>query len=162
VHELKNYPMQEKTLVILKPGTLQRALAGEIIQRFERKGLRLAGIKMMQLTDELLSEHYSHLSTKPFFQRVKDSMMKSPVIVCCFEGVEAIQTIRLLAGVTNGRQAAPGTIRGDYSMSFQENIIHASDSQETAIVELNRFFKPEEIFDYKQASFNYLYACDEH
>jgi nucleoside-diphosphate kinase len=122
----------------------------------------LAGIKMMQLTDELLSEHYSHLSTKPFFQRVKDSMMKSPVIVCCFEGVEAIQTIRLLAGVTNGRQAAPGTIRGDYSMSFQENIIHASDSQETAIAELNRFFKPEEIFDYKQASFNYLYACDEH
>ncbi|KAA6334583.1 Nucleoside diphosphate kinase [termite gut metagenome] len=154
--------MEEKTLVILKPGTLQRALVGEIIQRFERKGLRLAGIKMMQLTDELLSEHYSHLSTKPFFQRVKDSMMKSPVIVCCFEGVEAIQTIRLLAGVTNGRQAAPGTIRGDYSMSFQENIIHASDSQETAIAELNRFFKPEEIFDYKQASFNYLYACDEH
>jgi nucleoside-diphosphate kinase len=162
VHEPKNDPMPEKTLVILKPGTLQRALAGEIIQRFERKGLRLAGIKMMQLTDELLSEHYSHLSTKPFFQRVKDSMMKSPVIVCCFEGVEAIQTIRLLAGVTNGRQAAPGTIRGDYSMSFQENIIHASDSQETAIAELNRFFKPEEIFDYQQATFNYLYACDEH
>ncbi|KAA6350363.1 Nucleoside diphosphate kinase [termite gut metagenome] len=162
VHEPKNYPMQEQTLVILKPGTLQRALVGEIIQRFERKGLRLAGIKMMQLTDELLSEHYSHLSTKPFFQRVKDSMMQSPVIVCCFEGVEAIQTIRLLAGVTNGRQAAPGTIRGDYSMSFQENIIHASDSQETAMVELNRFFKPEEIFDYNQASFNYLYACDEH
>jgi nucleoside-diphosphate kinase len=154
--------MEEKTLVILKPGTLQRALVGEIIQRFERKGLRLAGIKMMQLTDELLSEHYSHLSTKPFFQRVKDSMMKSPVIVCCLEGVEAIQTIRLLAGVTNGRQAAPGTIRGDYSMSFQENIIHASDSQETAIVEVNRFFKPEELFDYKQASLNYLYACDEH
>ncbi|KAA6318628.1 Nucleoside diphosphate kinase [termite gut metagenome] len=146
----------------MKPGTLQRALVGEIIQRFERKGLRLAGIKMMQLTDELLSEHYSHLSTKPFFQRVKDSMMKSPVIVCCLEGVEAIQTIRLLAEVTNGRQAAPGTIRGDYSMSFQENIIHASDSQETAIVEVNRFFKPEELFDYKQASLNYLYACDEH
>ncbi|KAA6347382.1 Nucleoside diphosphate kinase [termite gut metagenome] len=154
--------MTEKTLVILKPGTLQRALVGEIIQRFERKGLRLAGIKMMQLTDELLSEHYSHLSTKPFFQRVKDSMMKSPVIVCCLEGVEAIQTVRLLAGPTNGRQATPGTIRGDYSMSFQENIVHASDSPETAAVELSRFFKPEEIFDYKQSTLNYLYACDEY
>ncbi|KAA6310036.1 Nucleoside diphosphate kinase [termite gut metagenome] len=152
----------EKTLVILKPGTVQRALVGEIIQRFERKGLRLAGMKMMQLTDELLSEHYSHLSAKPFFQRVKNSMMKAPVIVCCFEGVEAIQTVRLLAGTTNGRQATPGTIRGDYSVSAQENIVHASDSQETAITELNRFFKPEELFDYKRATLDSLYACDEY
>jgi nucleoside-diphosphate kinase len=151
----------EKTLVILKPGTVQRALTGEIIQRFERKGLRLAGMKMMQLTDELLSEHYSHLSAKPFFQRVKNSMMKAPVIVCCFEGVDAIQTVRLLAGPTNGRQAAPGTIRGDYSVSAQENIVHASDSPETAKAELNRFFKPEELFDYKQAALDSLYACDE-
>ncbi|KAA6349785.1 Nucleoside diphosphate kinase [termite gut metagenome] len=154
--------MTEKTLVILKPCTLQRSLVGEIVQRFERKGLRLAGMKMMQLTDELLSEHYLHLNTKPFFQRVKDSMMKVPVIVCCFEGVDAIQTVRLMAGATNSRQAVPGTIRGDYSMSFQENIVHASDSQETAAVELNRFFKPQEIFDYKQEILNSLYACDEY
>lgn len=152
----------EKTLVILKPGTLQRALVGEIIQRFERKGLRLAGMKMMQLTDSLLNEHYAHLNAKPFFQRVKDSMMAAPVVVCCFEGVDAIQTVRTLAGSTNGRVAAPGTIRGDYSMSFQENIIHASDSPETADAELKRFFKPEEIFDYKQAAFGYLYANDEY
>ncbi len=79
--------MLEKTLVIFKPCTLQRGLVGEITHRFERKGLRLAGMKMMQLTDELLSEHYAHLSSKPFFQRVKDSMMTAPVIVCCFEGV---------------------------------------------------------------------------
>ena len=89
--------MLEKTLVILKPCTLQRGLVGEITHRFERKGLRLAGMKMMQLTDELLSEHYAHLSGKPFFQRVKDSMMTTPVIVCCFEGVDAIQTVRTLA-----------------------------------------------------------------
>ena len=95
--------MLEKTLVILKPCTLQRGLIGEITHRFERKGLRLAGMKMMQLTDELLSEHYAHLSGKPFFQRVKDSMMTAPVIVCCFEGVDAIQTVRTLAGPTNGR-----------------------------------------------------------
>lgn len=154
--------MIEKTLVILKPSTLERALVGEIIHRFERKGLRLAGMKMMNLTDELLSQHYSHLSTKPFFQRVKDSMMAAPVIVCCFEGVDAIQTVRTLAGPTNGRLAAPGTIRGDYSMSFQENIVHTSDSPETAAIELARFFRPEEIFDYKQAMFDYLYANDEY
>ena len=154
--------MIEKTLVILKPCTVQRALIGEILHRFERKGLRLAGMKMMQLTDEVLSEHYAHLSTKPFFQRVKDSMMTVPVVVCCFEGVDAIQAVRTLAGPTNGRLAAPGTIRGDYSMSFQENIVHASDSPETAAAELNRFFKPEEIFDYKQAVFDYLYGNDEY
>ncbi len=154
--------MIEKTLVILKPCTVQRALIGEIIQRFERKGLRLAGMKMMQLTDEVLSEHYAHLSGKPFFQRVKDSMMTSPVVVCCFEGVDAIQTVRTLAGPTNGRLAAPGTIRGDYSMSFQENIVHTSDSVETAIAELNRFFRPEEIFRYEQLTFPCLYACDEY
>lgn len=154
--------MMERTLVILKPCTLQRGLVGEITRRFERKGLRLAGMKMMQLTNEILNEHYSHLSTKPFFQRVKDSMMAAPVIVCCFEGVDAIQTVRTLAGPTNGRLAAPGTIRGDYSMSFQENIVHTSDSPETAAVELTRFFKPEEIFGYQQATFDYLYANDEY
>ena len=129
---------------------------------FERKGLRLAGMKMVQLTDEVLSEHYAHLSSKPFFQRVKDAMMVCPVIVCCFEGVDAVQVVRTLTGPTNGRLAAPGTIRGDYSMSFQENIVHASDSPETAEVELKRFFKPEEIFEYKQAVFGSLYANDEY
>ena len=154
--------MLEKTLVILKPCTLQRGLIGEIVNRFERKGLRLAGMKMVQLDDEILNQHYSHLSNRPFFQRVKDSMMASPVIVCCFEGVDAVQTVRTLAGPTNGRLAVPGTIRGDYSMSFQENIIHASDSHETAAAELMRFFKPEEIFNYKQIVFDYIYAGDEY
>ncbi len=153
--------MIEKTLVILKPCTLQRALVGEITNIFERKGLRLCGMKMVQLTDEVLSEHYAHLSEKPFFQRVKDAMMVCPVIVCCYEGVDAIAAVRALAGPTNGRLAAPGTIRGSYCMSFQENIVHASDSPETAEIELKRFFKPEEIFEYKQAVFPHLYANDE-
>lgn len=152
----------EKTLVILKPSALQRGLVGEVTHRLERKGLRLVGMKMIQLTNEVLNEHYSHLSAKPFFQRVKDSMMTAPVIVCCFEGVDAIQTVRTLAGPTNGRLAAPGTIRGDFSMSVQENIIHTSDSQEGAAIELTRFFKPEEIFEYKQVTFDYLYANDEY
>lgn len=151
----------EKTLVLLKPCTLQRGLVGEVTRRFEQKGLRLAGMKMMWLTDELLSEHYAHLAAKPFFQRVKDSMRAAPVIACCYEGVDAIAAVRALAGPTNGRLAAPGTIRGDLSMSFQENIVHASDSPETAAVEIARFFRPEEIFDYRQCTFDYLYANDE-
>ena len=151
----------EKTLVLLKPCTMQRSLAGEIISLFEKKGFKICGMKMMMLTAELLSEHYAHLASKPFFQRVKDSMMTAPVVALCLEGVDAIAAVRALAGPTNGRNAAPGTIRGSYCMSFQENIVHASDSPETAEVELRRFFRPEEIFDWNQAIFPYLYANDE-
>ena len=151
----------EKTLVILKPGTVQRQLVGEVTARFEKKGLRLAGMKMMQLTDELLDQHYSHLVGKPFFQRIKNSMMAAPVICCVYEGVDAVETVRLMTGSTNGRKALPGTIRGDYGMSFQENIVHASDSVENAIIEINRFFKKDEIFDYELASMQFLYANDE-
>lgn len=152
----------EKTLVLLKPCTLQRALVGEIVNVFERKGLQICGMKMMKLTDELLSEHYAHLSGKPFFQRVKDAMMTAPVIALCLSGVDAISTVRSLAGPTNGRNASPGTIRGSYCMSFQENIVHASDSFETAEAELRRFFRNDEIFDWKQCSFDWLYANDEY
>lgn len=151
----------EKTLVLLKPCTLQRALVGEIITRFERRGLRIAGIKMMQLTDEILDEHYGHLKEKSFFQILKDSMKSTPIIALCIEGIEAVQTVRLMAGATNGRYAAPGTIRGDYCVSNQQNIVHASDSLESAEVEVKRFFKPEEIFDYTPSNFAYFYALDE-
>ena len=152
----------QKTLVLLKPGTVQRALIGEVINHFERKGLRIAGLKMMQLTDELLSEHYAHLAEKPFFQRVKDSMMACPVVAMCLEGVDAIEVVRTLAGPTNGRKAPAGTIRGDYSMSFQENIVHASDSPETAKVEVARFFREDEIFDYSMNNLLSTYANDEY
>ncbi|SRR5574344_1301664 len=152
----------EKTLVILKPSAVQRAIVGEVTARFERKGLRLCGIKMMQLTDEILDKHYAHLVSKPFFPRIKNSMMAAPVVCCCYEGVDAVETVRTMTGSTNGRKAAPGTIRGDYGMSFQENIIHTSDSPENAIAELARFFNSDEIFDYKQSTFQYLYANDEY
>lgn len=151
----------ERTLVILKPSAVQRALVGEVTARFEKKGLRLAGMKMMQLTDELLDKHYSHLVGKPFFQRIKNSMMAAPVVCCVYEGVDAVETVRTMTGSTNGRKAMPGTIRGDYGMSFQENIIHASDSPENAIAEINRFFNSDEIFDYKLATMQFLYANDE-
>ena len=151
----------EKTLVILKPSCLMRGLVGEVTRRFEQKGLRLAGMKMCQLTDEQLSEHYGQHKGKPFFQQLKDAMMVTPVIVCCYEGVDAVEVVRNLAGVTNGRKAALGTIRGDYCMSFQENVVHTSDSIENAKIELERFFNPGEIFDYKMPLLDYLYAADE-
>lgn len=151
----------EKTLVILKPSCLQRGLVGEVTKRFEQKGLRLCGMKMCQLTDEQMSQHYAQHAGKPFFQQLKDAMMVTPVIVCCYEGVDAVEVVRQMAGVTNGRKALPGTIRGDFSMSFQENIVHTSDSIETAKIELQRFFKEDEIFDYPQPQFSFLYAADE-
>ncbi len=153
--------MIEKTLVLLKPCTMQRALAGEIISVFEKKGLQICGMKMMQLDDKLLSEHYAHLAGKPFFQQLKDSMMVTPVVALCLSGVDAVETVRNLAGATNGRKAEPGTIRGTYCMSFQENIVHTSDSKENAAIELKRFFRDDEIFEWKQSSFPSLYAADE-
>ena len=169
----KNYPIfeickktnqnekMEKTLIILKPSCVQRSLIGEIISRFEKKGLRLAGMKMVQLTDAILSEHYAHLSDKPYFQRVKDSMRVSPVIVQCWEGIGAVGVVRSFVGATNGREAAAGTIRGDFSVSSQETIVHASDSVETAKAELKRFFADNEIFDYQLSTFAHLYANNE-
>lgn len=152
----------EKTLVLLKPCTIKRNLIGEIISIFEKKGLRVVGLKMMQLTDAVLSEHYAHLADKPFFQRVKDSMMATPVVAICLEGVAAVNVVRALTGPTNSRDnCVPGTIRGMYSMSFQENIVHASDSAETAAAELKRFFKDEEIFEFSRELFEVFYANDE-
>ena len=153
--------MLEKTLVILKPSAVQRGLIGDIINRFERKGLILIGLKMIWLSDKLLSEHYAHLKDKPFFQKVKDSMNICPVVVCCWKGKDAVRVVRMLTGVTNSREALPGTIRGDYSMSMQENIIHTSDSQETAAIELQRFFSDNELFDYDLNLISNLYADDE-
>ena len=152
----------EKTLVLLKPCTIKRNLIGEIISIFEKKGLRVVGLKMMQLTDAVLSEHYAHLADKPFFQRVKDSMMATPVLAICLEGVSAVNVVRALTGPNNSRDnCVPGTIRGMYSMSFQENIVHASDSAETAAAELKRFFKDEEIFEFPRELFEVFYANDE-
>lgn len=153
--------MLEQTLIIIKPCGIQREIVGEVITRFERKGLRLAAVKMMRLTDEILNVHYAHLAEKPFFNRIKKAMMECPVIVIALEGLEAVAVVRAMTGATNGRNAAAGTIRGDFSISCQENIVHASDSVENAKIELERFFKPEEIFDYQKNNLNFIYASDE-
>ncbi len=149
---------QERTLVIVKPDALNRSLAGEIIHRFERKGLKIVGLKMMQLDNTILSEHYAHLTDKPFFPRIAKFMSDWPVIVMALEGMEAVNSVRLLAGETLGRKADAGTIRGDFSMSIQANVVHASDSVENAHKELARFFKSEELFDWDRLDLQAIYA----
>lgn len=151
----------EKTLIIFKPSAMQRALVGRILDRFMNKGLKIVGMKMMQLTESILREHYAHLVDKPFFPTILSSMTACPVIVMALEGSDAINVVRLMTGVTNGREAAPGTIRGDFAMSNQENIIHASSCPEDAEAELHRFFKPEELFEYDLATFNFIYGVSE-
>lgn len=151
----------EKTLVIFKPSAVVRGLVGEVLSRFEKKGLQIVGMKMMQLDEAILREHYSHLVEKPFFPLILDSMMASPVIVMCLEGKDAIKVVRLMTGATNGREALPGTVRGDYCMSNQANIVHASSSPEDAEAEIKRFFKPEEIMAYTPFNLKFLYAEDE-
>ena len=151
----------ERTLVLIKPDAIQRGLAGRILGRFEDKGLKIAGIKLISLTDELLNEHYSHLVDKPFFPGTKSFMQSTPVIAVCLEGLDAVDTVRGLCGVTKARAAAPGTIRGDWAMSVQANLVHASDSIETAATEVARFFKEAELFDYHSASTATIYSEDE-
>lgn len=151
----------ERTLIIIKPDALQRGLVGKVMTYFENKGLTLAGNKMMQLDDDLLNEHYAHLVDKPFFKGIADFMKSAPVVVQCWEGKDVVDVVRKLCGVTNAREAAPGTIRGDLAMSVQSNMVHASDSLETASVEVPRFFKEEELFSYDKKNYEYIYAPDE-
>lgn len=151
----------QQTLVILKPSCVERCLVGEVISRIQKRGIIITGMKMMQLNEEILKEHYSHLVDKPFFPTLAASMMASPVICMVLKGVDVIDVFRKMTGVTNGRKAEPGTLRGDFCMSGQANIIHASDSPENAEIEIARFFKPEEVFDYTPANIKFLYSEDE-
>ena len=125
------------------------------------KGLRFVGIKMMFMTDEIVNEHYAHLKERPFFPYLKASMQAAPIIACCLEGAEAVETVRLMVGATNSRKALPGTIRGDFSMSGEQNVVHASDSVENAQIEINRFFKEGELFDYNSAVTAFEYGGEE-
>jgi nucleoside-diphosphate kinase len=153
--------VMETTLVIIKPSGVERGLAGQVITRFEQKGLIIAGMKMIQLDDAILREHYAHLVDRPFFPLLLNSMKSSPVIVIAIKGLDAVAVVRAMTGVTKARNAAPGTIRGDFGMSGQENIVHASDSPENAAIEIARFFKPEELFDYQPCTYKAIYSPDD-
>lgn len=151
----------EKTLILIKPNAIQRGIMGDILTRFERKGLRVVGLKMMFLDDEILKEHYAHLVERPFYPYLKASMQVGPVVACCLEGAEVVDTVRLMVGATNSRKALPGTIRGDFSMSGEQNVVHASDSPENALIEIKRFFRDEELFDYESAVTQFEYGGEE-
>jgi nucleoside-diphosphate kinase len=140
----------ETTLILLKPDCVQRNLMGEVIGRFEQKGLTILGMKMLQLDDALIDEHYGFLSDKPFYPGIVTYMKSSPIVAMAIRGANAVKTIRTMSGATNPVEALPGTIRGDFALSIDGNIMHASDSVETANEELARFFKTEEIFDYER------------
>ncbi len=142
----------EKSLILVKPDGVQRGLIGEIISRFERKGLKLIGIKMMALDDVILESHYAHLADRPFFGEIKEYLKGSPVVAMVWEGGKgSVDAIRILVGPTKGHEAPAGSIRGDFGLSGCNNIVHASDSVENGEIEVQRFFDTlTEIFDYQK------------
>ncbi|GIX06076.1 MAG: nucleoside-diphosphate kinase [Candidatus Poribacteria bacterium] len=143
----------ERTFVLLKPDAVQRGLVGEILQRFERKGLKIVGLKMLQVDPQLAQMHYAAHRGKPFYQRLIRFITAGPSVALALEGEQAVHRVRLLVGVTDPNESQPGTIRGDLSAHVTLNLIHASDSPETAQQELALFFKPDELFSYTR--------CDE-
>ena len=151
----------ERTLILLKPDALQRGLVGEITHRFERKGLKIVGLKMLSASDALVEEHYIHHKDKPFFAGLKSFMQSSPLVALALEGVEAVATVRRMAGITKSREAEFGSIRGDFGMSVQANLIHVSEDSTAAKEEIKRFFSDDEVFDYQRPFDANIYSSDE-
>ena len=137
---------------MLKPGVLHRRLVGEVIGRLEKKGLKLVGLKMMTISTELAENHYGEHRGKPFYQDLVDYITSGPVIAMVWEGDDCVTLVRKLTGSTKPAEAAPGTIRGDFCMHTNHNVLHASDSPENAEREINLFFKPEELFEWDDAN----------
>ncbi|MBT4192181.1 MAG: nucleoside-diphosphate kinase [Candidatus Diapherotrites archaeon] len=150
-----------RTLVIVKPDGINRCLIGDVITRFEKKGLKLIGLKMDLLKVYQLKDHYVHLQDKPFYEELLEYMSSIPCVLLALEGKDAVAVVRKLVGSTNARDADIGTIRGDYAMSVQTNIVHASETEDAAEDELKRFFKDEELFEYDKMNFNWLYCNSE-
>lgn len=147
----------ERTLIIAKPDAVQRGLVGEIISRLERKGLKLIGLKMVRLDTEALQAHYAEHLEKPFYAGLEEFMKSSPVVLMAWEGYECVNSVRILVGATNPRDAAGGTIRGDFSIGTGRNLIHASDGAEAGVAEVSRFFKADELFSYDKSEYMHLY-----
>lgn len=137
---------QESTLILFKPDSIQKAIVGKVLARFEGAGLRIRGIKMLRFEEALLREHYAHIASKPFFPAVQAFMQQTPVIALALGGENAVARVRDLLGPTDSTKAAQGTIRGDFGVDVMVNVCHASDSPETAAAELKRFFREDELF----------------
>ncbi|MEA3239367.1 MAG: nucleoside-diphosphate kinase [Candidatus Bipolaricaulota bacterium] len=142
----------QRTLVLCKPDAVQRGLLGRIISRFEDKGFKVAGLKMMQVDEALARTHYKEHVEKEFFSELLSFITSSPIVAMAIEGENAVEVVRVLMGVTNPQMAMPGTIRGDFGLNLTKNIVHGSDSAASAERELALFFSPEELHDYSLSS----------
>ena len=136
----------QKTLIIFKPDCMEQHHVGNVLDRFEKAGFNIIACKMLRLTPALLRAHYSHVADKPFYPEIDRFMSSRPVIVMALEGEAIVQKVRDLLGPTDSRKAAKGTIRGDYGTEMMKNVVHASDSDANARIEIDRFFVPDEIF----------------
>ena len=136
----------EKTLIVFKPDALEKHLVGTVLARFENTGFRIAACRMFRFTPELLKEHYAHIAHQPFYPPLEQFMSSAPVIAMALEGDNAVARVREMLGPTDSRKAAKGTIRGDFGTDNRVNILHASDSPENGLVEVARFFRPEDVF----------------
>lgn len=148
----------EHTFVMVKPDGVQRGFIGEIINRFEKKGINIVGLKLMQIPTAMAEKHYGEHKDKPFFKELVDFITSGPVAAMVLEGKNVVPIARTMMGATNPKEAAPGTIRGDYAMVISNNIIHGSDSPESAEREINLFFNDNEIIDYEKATEHWIYG----
>lgn len=139
---------RERTLIVVKPDGVQRRLVGQVIQRFERRGFKMVGLKMLQVSEDLLSNHYCQLRTKPFYPELLDYMTSGPVVVMVWEGHNVIQSSRTMVGHTNPAEAPAGTVRGDFSVHVSRNVVHASDSPEGALREIQLWFRGQELLSW--------------
>ncbi len=147
----------EKTLVFLKPDAVQRRLVGEIIRRFERKGFQILGLKMTQLSEAFVREHYAAHIGKDFYEPLVRYVAGGPVVVMILEGKDAVRVVRAMMGETFGSDSPPGTIRGDFALSNRYNLVHGSDSRESATEEIARFFRADELVSHPPGSLQWLY-----
>ncbi|KAK5856464.1 hypothetical protein PBY51_008056 [Eleginops maclovinus] len=150
--------VRERTLIAVKPDGVQRRLVGQIIQRFEQRGFKLVGLKMLQVSDDLLSQHYCELRTKPFYPRLLEYMTSGPVVVMVWEGHKVVQASRTMVGHTNPLEAQAGTVRGDFSFHVSRNVVHASDSLEGAQREIQLWFQKKELLNWD--CFDQILTCE--
>ncbi|XP_072288427.1 nucleoside diphosphate kinase B-like [Eucyclogobius newberryi] len=147
----------ERTFIAIKPDGVQRGLIGDVIKRFEQKGFKLVGMKLLQASQELLNKHYADLSSRPFFPSLIAYMSSGPVVAMVWEGKGAVKTGRVMLGATDPAESAPGTIRGDFCIQVGKNVIHGSDSVESATQEISLWFTEDELVTYKSCAFDWLY-----
>ncbi|XP_066496919.1 nucleoside diphosphate kinase A-like [Tiliqua scincoides] len=149
--------LQERTLIAVKPDGVQRRLVGDVIKRFEQRGFKLVGLKLLQASEGILAEHYHELRRKPFYQELLRYMTSGPVVAMVWEGYNVVKTSRSMVGETNPAEAKPGTVRGDFSVHVSRNVVHASDSVETAQREISLWFRHDEIVDWDCCDHNVMY-----